>query len=77
MRAYEDAVSPAPLSLWMERRSSPERPALAADLDVDVCVVGAGVFGTTAAVLLARTGARVALVDAWQAGAGVTVHSTA
>ena len=76
MRADEDPVSPAPSSLWMEG-PSPRHPAVSADLDVDVCVVGAGVFGATAAVLLARTGARVALVDAWQAGGGVTGHSTA
>jgi glycine/D-amino acid oxidase-like deaminating enzyme len=48
-----------------------QRPALAADLDVDVCVVGAGLAGLTTARELARRGWSVAVVEsrriAWNA----------
>jgi glycine/D-amino acid oxidase-like deaminating enzyme/nitrite reductase/ring-hydroxylating ferredoxin subunit len=64
-------------SLWMDSAPVPERPPLAHDLDVDVCVVGAGVLGMTTALLLARDGIEVAVVDAWSVGAGVTGHTTA
>jgi glycine/D-amino acid oxidase-like deaminating enzyme/nitrite reductase/ring-hydroxylating ferredoxin subunit len=76
-----DHHDPDPLppssSLWMSSAAAPSRPALQHDLDVDVCIVGAGVLGMTTALLLARQGARVAVVEAWQVGSGVTGHTTA
>jgi len=64
-------------SLWVD--TAPERiyPSLTADLGADVAVVGAGITGVTAALLLARSGAKVALIDAGKVGAGVTGFSTA
>jgi gamma-glutamylputrescine oxidase len=51
--------------------SAPERGPLAADLDVDVCVVGAGLAGLTVARELARRGWSVAVLErhkvAWNA----------
>ena len=64
-------------SLWTETAPAPDRPALEADLDVEVCVVGAGILGMTAALLLARDGVEVAVVDADEVGSGVTGHTTA
>jgi gamma-glutamylputrescine oxidase len=50
---------------------APERPPLTADLDVDVCVVGAGLAGLTAAREIARCGWSVAVLEsrriAWNA----------
>jgi glycine/D-amino acid oxidase-like deaminating enzyme len=50
---------------------SAERPALAGDLDVDVCVVGAGLAGLTTAREIARRGRSVAVLEgrriAWNA----------
>ncbi len=58
---------------WYEatRVASPERPKLAFDLDVDVCVVGGGLAGLTAAREVALRGWSVALLEgnrcAWAA----------
>jgi gamma-glutamylputrescine oxidase len=43
---------------------APERAALARDIDVDVCVIGGGLAGLTAARELARRGWSVALLEA-------------
>src|ERR1700704_4442028 len=43
---------------------APERPALTHDLDVDVCVVGAGLAGLTVAREVARRGWSVAVLEA-------------
>jgi glycine/D-amino acid oxidase-like deaminating enzyme/nitrite reductase/ring-hydroxylating ferredoxin subunit len=44
---------------------------------VDVAVVGAGITGLTAALLLKRAGKRVAVIEAGQIGTGVTGATTA
>lgn len=53
------------------------RPALVAPLRVDVAVVGAGIVGLTTALLLAREGVRVAVLEADRVGGGVSGASTA
>jgi glycine/D-amino acid oxidase-like deaminating enzyme/nitrite reductase/ring-hydroxylating ferredoxin subunit len=54
-----------------------ERPALDGERRVDVAVVGAGITGMTAALLLARAGRDVAVVDQGVVAGGTTGHSTA
>ncbi len=51
---------------WYEatRVPSPERPRLSFDLDVDVCVIGAGLAGLTVAREVARRGWSVAVLEA-------------
>lgn len=44
--------------------AAPERPALTYDLDVDLCVIGAGLAGLTVAREVARRGWSVAVLDA-------------
>ena len=47
----------------------PERRALTHDLDVDVCVIGAGLAGLTVAREVARRGWSVAVLEAGQVAA--------
>jgi len=42
----------------------PERPALTHDLDVDICIIGGGLAGLTAAYEIARRGWAVAVLEA-------------
>ena len=46
----------------------PPRPRLTGDMRADVCVIGGGFTGLTAALHLARTGARVMLLEAQTVG---------
>ncbi len=47
---------------------APERPRLTFDLDVDVCVIGGGLAGLTAAREIARRGWSVAVLEAQHRG---------
>jgi glycine/D-amino acid oxidase-like deaminating enzyme/nitrite reductase/ring-hydroxylating ferredoxin subunit len=51
-------------------------PTLQTDLRVDVAIVGAGITGLTAAMLLVQAGKKVAVLDAHKAGDGSTGNST-
>jgi glycine/D-amino acid oxidase-like deaminating enzyme/nitrite reductase/ring-hydroxylating ferredoxin subunit len=64
-------------SLWMEDTELPAYPRLPGDLDTDVVVVGAGIAGLTASLLLRRAGKRVVLIEARRVGHGETGHTTA
>ncbi len=65
-------------SLWLATATGVDYPALAPDdrIVVDVTVIGAGIAGLTTALLLKRSGARVALVEAGRVCAGVTAYTT-
>src|SRR4051812_39456805 len=52
-------------------------PPLSANLNVEVCVIGAGIAGLTTAYLLARQGISVAVLEALGVGEGETSHTTA
>jgi glycine/D-amino acid oxidase-like deaminating enzyme/nitrite reductase/ring-hydroxylating ferredoxin subunit len=64
-------------SLWLDTVERSPRPALVEDIHVDVCVVGGGMTGLSAALELARRGASVAVLEARFVGAGASGYNTA
>ncbi|MGH6908228.1 MAG: NAD(P)/FAD-dependent oxidoreductase, partial [Aestuariivirga sp.] len=60
--SYYAAVAPAP----------PSHPPLAGDIAVDVCIVGAGYTGLSAALELAGAGYKVVVLEARNAGYGAS-----
>jgi glycine/D-amino acid oxidase-like deaminating enzyme/nitrite reductase/ring-hydroxylating ferredoxin subunit len=65
-------------SLWFDTDAPPTGyPTLEGERRVDVAVVGAGITGMTAALLLARAGRSVAVLDQHAIAGGTTGHSTA
>jgi glycine/D-amino acid oxidase-like deaminating enzyme/nitrite reductase/ring-hydroxylating ferredoxin subunit len=68
------AVQPIPL--WQDVRL-PRFPATRLPAETDVLVVGGGITGLTAALLLKRAGKRVVVCDRGQVGSGETGHTTA
>src|SRR5439155_15601047 len=66
-------------SYWLDTfgRRAQQFPTLSRDLNADVAIVGGGITGCSAALLLARAGATVVLVDAQRIGLGSTAASTA
>src|SRR5215212_7196341 len=67
-------MSEASPQTWYTATSAapPERPALTLDLDVDVCVVGAGLAGLTVAREVARRGWSVTVLEAGTVAGGAS-----
>jgi glycine/D-amino acid oxidase-like deaminating enzyme/nitrite reductase/ring-hydroxylating ferredoxin subunit len=64
-------------SFWMETPDTRAAPALAGDVEADVCIVGAGIAGMTTAYLLSRENQRVVVLDDGPVAGGETCRTTA
>lgn len=63
--------------IWYSGCEVPSHPPLAENAHADVCVVGAGISGLTAAYLLARSGKSVIVLDEKPIGGGETGRTSA
>ncbi|HVS33151.1 MAG TPA: FAD-dependent oxidoreductase, partial [Thermoanaerobaculia bacterium] len=71
-------MEPHTTSLWLESSPAPRHEPLRRDgLHVDVAIVGAGITGLTAAVLLKQRGRTVAVIEKERVGGGETGNTTA
>lgn len=64
-------------SVWMQSGEIKAEKSLSADINVDVCVIGAGISGMTTAYLLLKEGKSVAILDDGPVGGGQTERTTA
>ncbi|WP_298721970.1 FAD-binding oxidoreductase [uncultured Oceanisphaera sp.] len=69
MQSHADSYYAASLNLPLSY------PPLEQDLDVDVCIVGAGITGASAALSLAEKGYKVAVLEAHKVGWGASGRS--
>ena len=65
------------ISVWMDSGAMPEFPPLTSDVETDVCIIGAGISGLTAAYELAREGRHVVVLDDGPVGGGESTRTTA
>ena len=64
-------------SYWRDSVEIPDFPTLEQDMQVDICIVGGGITGITAAYVLTKAGLKVVLLEANQLFGGTTGHTTA
>lgn len=63
--------------IWLDDVSLPSLPVVDRNLKTDVCVVGAGIAGLSAAYLLCRSSGKVVVIDDGQIASGQTLSTTA
>ena len=67
----------ANVSYWQASEEGIKTDALGGSVETDVCIIGGGISGLTAAYLLANAGKRVAVIDDGPIGGGETARTTA
>jgi glycine/D-amino acid oxidase-like deaminating enzyme len=63
-------------SVWEDTAPAGSFPSLAQDSDAETVIVGGGITGITAALLLSQAGKRVIVLEARRVGLGTTGYST-
>lgn len=71
------ALQDSTTSVWIETTPPATFPRLDGDHICDVAIIGGGITGLTAALLLTQAGKKVVLVDSGQIGYGVSGYTTA
>lgn len=65
-------------SLWLDfTEEKREFPSLSSNLEMDVCIIGAGIFGLTCAYYLSKLGLKVTVLEKDGIGEKATGHTTA
>src|SRR5687768_10536311 len=64
-------------SVWMDTTDVPALPRVTQDMRANVCIIGAGIAGMSAAYMLARAGRAVIVIDDGPVGGGETGRTTA
>ena len=64
-------------SLWIGTTQETSYPTLKRSISAEVAILGAGMAGLTAAVLLKQAGVKVAVIEAGHVAGGVSGHTTA
>jgi glycine/D-amino acid oxidase-like deaminating enzyme/nitrite reductase/ring-hydroxylating ferredoxin subunit len=71
------ALTGKPISFWIDSTPETKFPRLTQDVVVDVAIVGGGIAGLTAAMLLKRAGKTVAVLESRKIVTGASGHTTA
>jgi len=76
MERYENTPDPIEKPIWTQNCHMPVFGHLEHSLDVDVCVVGAGIAGLSTAYMLSQAGKTVAVIDDGGLCEGMTGYTT-
>ncbi|MES2962931.1 MAG: FAD-dependent oxidoreductase, partial [Bdellovibrionota bacterium] len=72
-----DTFTPQTRPIWFDTATIGKHHQQTGEIVVDVCIVGGGITGLTAADLLKRAGKTVAVIDLGRVGYGESGHTTA
>ena len=65
-------------SLWLtENKNNSKFESLSKNINTDVCIIGAGIFGMTCGYYLSKAGLNVSIIEKNEIGHKTTGHTTA
>ncbi len=64
-------------SLWLNENQNDKFESLSNNIETDVCIIGAGIFGMTCGYYLSKAGLKVTIVEKDEIGHKTTGHTTA
>lgn len=64
-------------SLWLSENQNDKFESLSNNIETDVCIIGAGIFGMTCGYYLSKSGLKVTIVEKDEIGRKTTGHTTA